>query len=229
MTILLMNCASVPAGKLLKTAVHRLRSISALVLCIYLGMIVPSEASIITFDLLGDSAAAALDNKAEGQLQHGALSAHLRVWAFPGNEGLFNQTAHRFGINTTGTTSDSSSLIDSFNGMSEGLFISFNADVLLEHLVLSLFSPGEEAHLSLPGQPFGMLEGLDSAFDHFQLDRTFLAAGENILLGHRQGNGFGLVSFAVSRVAVTEPITGALALIVVPLLILGHKRNTTFT
>ncbi len=203
--------------------IRKLCSTIAILVIIVPVLAMPAHASVITFDLLGASAGIALDDRHEGQLIQGNLAARLRVQALPGNEGLFNQTASRFGINTSTTSEDSASLVDSFNGIPEGLLISFNSDVLLEHIVLSLFSPGEKAHISLPGQPFGILEGLDSAMDIYSFDGLLLGAGQNILLAHRAGNGFSLSSFSVSPLRVTEPSTALLLLGALPLLIIAHR------
>ena len=188
----------------------------------------PVQAGVITFDLLSTNAAMALDDRHEGQLIQGNLAARLRVMALPGNEGLFNQTASRFGINTSTTSEDSASLVDSFNGISEGLFISFSSDIFLEHIVLSLFSPGEEAHISLPGQPFGILQGLDSALDIYDFDSLLLGAGQNILLAHRAGNGFSLSSFSAPQVEVSEPLTALLIPGALSLLIIARRSRRKF-
>ena len=185
----------------------------------------PLQASIITFDLLDPGIAGVLDNQASGEIVQEGLRANLAGWSFPGYQARFNQTASRFGINTIGTSQDSASLVDSFNGISEGLAISFSTDVLLEYIVLSLFSPGEEAQLSRPGQPFGVIKGLETAIDIFQLDGQYLAAGQNLLLGHRLGNGFSVAGFAVRSISVVEPAAWFLLLGFLPWLTIRLKSH----
>lgn len=192
---------------------------ATLLLLLVLAHSTPVYAGLIIFDFLDPATGATLDNNSTGELSMDNLGVDLETAMTAGFASIFNQTATRFGINTQGTSLDSSSLIDNVNGYPESLSLSFSEHVKLEYIVLSLFSPGEKALLLLPGALPHVLGGLEEALDVFSFERLLLGPGESMQLLHGQGNGFSLESLAVSRVSVNEPSTFLLALGLLSMLI----------
>ncbi len=164
-----------------------------------------AESGVFTFDLRGNDAALALDGGELGQLSSNGLTASFIAGPGALNRQIFNQTSTRFGINSLGTSNDSSSLIDAAAGTSEKLAISFNKLVRLDQLILSVFAPGEIAGLSIADASPVLLGGLADARDVYNFSGLTLAAGEKIILSHVSGNGFSFDSFSVSSVQVPEP------------------------
>lgn len=206
-------------------AVHKIRpktrELAFLLFLLLPGMQIPSAyAGIIVFDLLEPASGVVLDNNSSGQLAGGNIIATLTNIAVPAYRGVFNQTSSRFGINTLGTSLDSSSLVDSVNGVSESLSISFSDTVFLEYFVLSLFSPSEQALLTGPGLALQIIQGLDSAKDFFWFNNYLVPQGQSIQLAHFLGNGFSLERIAVRTFTVAEPGSLYLLLGLLPLLLL---------
>ncbi|MFT7458041.1 MAG: hypothetical protein ACI909_000714 [Planctomycetota bacterium] len=187
-----------------RSEVHRQSCLSGLIIlaltCNY-----SVQASSFTFDLRTSETALALDGKGAGQLIRDGLIASLVAGPGDSIEQIFNQTSTRFGINSIGTASDSSSLIDEADGTSEKLTISFSEAILLDQIILSLFTPGEIAAVMFTDGSSDVLTGLDAAEDVYRFSNIWLGVGEPLVLTHVSGNGFSFDSFTVSTIQVSEP------------------------
>ena len=184
-----------------------------------------AQATIFIFDLRSSEAAIFLDGKNSGDFVSEGLIATFS--ALPGAplDSVFNQTASRFGINTLGSSDDSPSLIDAVDGFSEFLSISFSENVLIDNIVLSAFTPAEQAHVSIEGGSPLALNGLDTAVDVYKFSNYTIQAGEHLILSHTLGNGFSFDSIGVNLVSVAEP--SSLALVLVAGLMVLLSRNQT--
>ena len=184
-----------------------------------------AQATIITFDLRSSEAAIFLDDVNIGDFVIGGLIASFS--ALPGAplDSVFNQTASRFGINTLGSSDDSPSLIDAVNGFSEFLSVSFSENVLLDKIVLSAFTPAEQAQVSIEGSPPMELIGLDAAVDVYDFSNYTIQTGEQLILAHSLGNGFSFDSIGVSLVSVAEPSSLALVLVAGLMVLLSRKQK----
>lgn len=185
-----------------------------------------AQASSFTFNLRGSEAALALDGFNSGQLTSNGLIANFVAGPGVSTDRIFNQTATRFGINSLGTSDDSSSLIDSANGIPEFLSISFNEAIILDQLILSVFAPGEVASLSIASASSLLLVGLTVAEDIYNFSNLALGVEEKIMLSHVAGNGFSFDSITVSTVEVPEPAIFTLILAgVIGLLIFRRRKD----
>ncbi len=179
-----------------------------------------TQATVFTFDLRAGKAALALDGKNAGQLVNHGLTATFAAGPGAPIDGIFNQTSSRFGINSVGTSDDSSSLIDAVNDISEFLTISFGQRVLLSKITLSAFAPGEMAGLSIAGGTSLLLHGLAAAKDVYYFSNLTLGMGEQIRLSHVSGNGFSFENISLNSAKVQEPpvavlmLSGVMAVIV---------------
>jgi PEP-CTERM motif len=185
-----------------------------------------AQATSFVFDLRGSDAALALDGQSTGQLGNNSLIATFVAGPGAAVDEIFNQTATRFGINSLGTSDDSSSLIDAADGVSELLSISFSQVVKLDQIILSIFAPGEIAGLSIAGATPLLLNGLSDALDVYDFSASTLDIGEQILLSHVSGNGFSFDSFTVSSVQVPEPSVLVLMFVgVIGLFVFGLRHR----
>ena len=182
-----------------------------------------AQATILTFDLRGSAASSIFDGQRQVEFGVGAVLATFTSLPGAAWEGVFNQTATRFGINTLGSYDDSPSLIDAANGQSEYLTITFSEPVFLEQLVLSSFSPGEQALLAVSGGPLLVLDALAAALDIYAFTDYPVKPGASLLLLHALGNGFSLDSVSVRPLTVREP-SSLLLLLLALLVLVGTAR-----
>lgn len=188
-----------------------------------------AQASSFTFNLRGSDAALVLDGFNSGHLTSSGLIANFVAGPGALTDQIFNHTATRFGINSLGTSDDSSSLIDAAIGISEFLTISFSKPIILDQLILSVFAPGEVASLSIASASPLLLAGLAVADDIYNFSNLTLGVEEKITLSHVTGNGFSFDSITVSSVEVPEPAIFTLISVGVIAVLVFRRRKTLRT
>jgi len=177
------------------------------------------NATVFHFDSASIEAGIALDGLSMGEIEHNGIRAFFSSATLSDGPSVFNQTATRFGINSLSTSADSSSLIDAAEGISEFLTITFSQSVWLENIVLSLFSVGETAQLSVNRGLLTVLEGMAVSRDSYYFSDFFIPEGESLQLTHLGGNGFSLDSLTIISHEVSESSSMLLMLFVLSLLV----------
>lgn len=185
-------------------------------------LITPTLASAapIIFDLR-DPVIEGFDEVNSFSLTQSGLTATLTALPATYNEPplravVLNQTASSFGINVVDTTCgglEDSAVIDG-GCTGESVSIVFNADVILQSLVISSFGSTDAGKVTIGASTINLL----STGTH-SLGNTSLAAGSPWSVAFTAGNGFSFDSFTVT--AVPEP--ASLTLLGVGLLGIGRQ------
>ena len=164
------------------------------------------QAGIITFDLR-DASIEDIDEVVSFALTDTSSGLTATLTA---NIGELNQTNTGFGINAP-EGGDDTDTIDDIKG-TESVTITFNEPVTFDQLVLSLFSSGETASLSIAGgSPFSLTDtGSGTDIFNFTTDNA-VPIGQTVVLSHESGNGFSFDNFTVTT--VPEPTTLVMLLV----------------
>lgn len=170
------------------------------------------QAGVISLDLRSPIAGSILDDREAGVFEKDGLMSAFEIVPSGERQAVFNQTSGAFGINTLGTSDDSSALLDAAEDISESLMISFSETVSLRQLVFSAFSRGEQALIIAGENDPLILGGLTAAIDVYSFSSQIIHAGEYLLLSHYSGNGFSFDEISVSLVQVPEPLLPVLLL-----------------
>ena len=118
-----------------------------------------------------------------------------------------NRTGSAFGINAGGSNDDPDG-IDDDEG-TESVTITFDQTVTFDQLVLTLFSSGEEASLTIAGGSPVSLTDTGSGTDEFNFTtNNTVLVGEEVIFSHVSGNDFSFDNFTANTQtspAVPEP------------------------
>jgi hypothetical protein len=143
-----------------------------------------------------------------GTITRGGITATLSS-SVVGNAGLLNQTTAGFGVDVPGNGSDVPNHLDGGAG-TESISIAFNVDVLWSQLVLSVFSSGEQALLTLGSHSAITLLDTGAGTDIFDYSANNLVlAGQTVVFRHANGNGFSFDSFTVEESITAVPDAGS--------------------
>ena len=150
-----------------------------------------SKTQAAFFDLRG-ALGTELEGAISGSISVGGITATLTA-----NSGILNQSSLGFGVNATGSGDDAARLDGDV--VAETITLTFNIDVLLDQIQLSVLSPDEEGSLTIAGSTpvsLGDMGGGADEYD-FNSNNTVLTT-ESILLSWVSGNGFSFDDFTVS-------------------------------
>ena len=175
----------------------------ALALIGLINVVSSTTTTAVQFDLRDTGATTAIES---GSITRDGITATLTA-IVEGNAGVLNQTSTGFGVNADGG-GDESARLDGDEG-AESISISFDVDVTWTGLLLSLFSAGEGAGVSLPAILNTPLADTGSSGDvySFAADNVVLV-GESVVLSWVSGNGFSFDSFEVEPYEAPTGSTG---------------------
>jgi hypothetical protein len=121
--------------------------------------------------------------------------------------GVLNSTTENFGVNAPPST-DESNRLDGAAGI-EAVNITFTQPVLLTQLVLSSYSSGESATLTLPDSSPDIAP-LIAATDIYNFaSQNRVDVGESMRLTYAAGNGFSFDRFTVAPAPEVVPLPAA--------------------
>jgi len=168
--------------------------------CLLIGILAPlnanSSVQAAFFDLFG-AQGAELEGALSNSTTVGGITATLTA-----NSGTLNQTTNRFGVNATGSGDDPDTLDDGEGA--ESITITFNVDVFLDQIQLSVFSVGEQGSILIAGGTPTPLAGMPQGDDEFDFSNAVLTS-QSIVLSWVSGNGFSFDDFSVS---LLSPVAG---------------------
>ncbi len=156
-----------------------------------------SKAQAAFFDLRG-VLGTELEGSLSGSTTVGGITATLTA-----NSGVLNQSSIGFGVNAIAGADDAARLDGDV--LAETITLTFNIDVFLDQLQLSVLSEDEEGSLTIAGgTPVSLVDtgGGADEFD-FNSNNTVLTT-ESIVLAWVSGNGFSFDDFTVSPLVALD-------------------------
>jgi len=159
--------------------------------------LLPTQAAF--FDLRGPQGVD-VDGLASGSTTVGGITATLTA-----NSGELNQSGNGFGVNTLPGAGDDPDALDGVLG-TETITLTFNVNVFLDQIQLSVLSAGEEGSIAIAGGvPISLTDtGVGNDEFNFNSNNTVLTS-ESIVLSWVSGNGFSFDDFTVSLIS---PVAG---------------------
>ncbi len=163
---------------------------------LFASLVTPSTQAAF-FDLRG-ALGVELEGAISGSISVGGITATLTA-----NSGVLNQSSIGFGVNATGAGDDAARLDGDV--LAETITLSFNTDVFLDQIQLSVLSDSEEGSLSIAGDaPISLLDtGAGDDEYNFNTNNTVLTT-ESIVLAWVSGNGFSFDDFTVTPLVALD-------------------------
>ncbi|NOY29374.1 MAG: PEP-CTERM sorting domain-containing protein [Planctomycetes bacterium] len=151
--------------------------------------LLPAEAAF--FNLRGPQGVD-VDGMAFGSTTVGGIIATLTA-----SSGMLNQSGNGFGVNNLPGAGDDPDVLDGVLG-TETITLTFNVDVFLDQIQLSVLSAGEEGSIAIAGGiPISLTDtGVGNDEYNFNTGNSVLTS-ESIVLSWVSGNGFSFDDFSV--------------------------------
>ena len=156
-----------------------------------------SKTQAAFFDLRG-----VLGTELEGSLSS-SVSAGGITATLTANSGVLNQSSIGFGVNAAGGGDDAARLDGDV--LAETITLTFNIDVLLDQLQLSVLSDDEEGSLSIAGGSPISLVNTGSGDDEYNFNtNNAVLTTQSVLLAWVSGNGFSFDDFTVTPLVALD-------------------------